>query len=78
MNSLLQEIQTKIVSFFTSFCTFSTPNISFTTIEMLNAKYAINVARKLGCCVFLLPEDIVEVKSKLLLTFVGALMSVDK
>ena len=48
-----------------------------TNLEILNAKYAINVARKLGCCVFLLPEDIMEVKSKLLLTFVGALISVD-
>lgn len=45
---------------------------------MLNAKYAISLARKFGCCVFLLPEDIVEVKSKLLLTFIGTLMSVDK
>lgn len=46
--------------------------------KILNAKYAISLARKLGCCVFLLPEDIVEVKSKLLLTFVGTLMSVDR
>jgi plastin-1 len=27
----------------------------------LNAKYAISCARKMGCMVFLLPEDIVEV-----------------
>jgi plastin-1 len=46
--------------------------------KILNAKYAISLARKLGCCVFLLPEDIIEVKSKLLLTFVGTLMSVDR
>jgi len=46
--------------------------------KMLNAKYAINVARQMGCCVFLLWEDIVEVKSKMLLTFVGTLMSIDR
>ncbi len=55
------------------------PSFSFSLIllELLNAKYAISLARKLGCCVFLLPEDIVEVKAKLILTFVGTLMSVD-
>eukprot|EP01137_Pigoraptor_chileana_P034968 Opistho-2@28288 len=42
----------------------------------LNAKYAISIARKLGACIFLLPEDIVEVKPKMILTFVGALMAV--
>lgn len=30
----------------------------------LNATYIISVARKLGCSVFLLPEDIMEVKKK--------------
>ena len=32
--------------------------------QLLNAKYAISVARKLGATIFLLPEDIVEVKPK--------------
>ncbi len=41
-----------------------------------NAKYAISVARKIGCTIFLLPEDIVEVKNKMLLTFVGSIMAV--
>jgi len=41
-----------------------------------NAKYAISVARKLGCVIFLLPEDIVEVKPKMILTFVAAIMAV--
>jgi plastin-1 len=41
-----------------------------------NAKYAISIARKLGCTIFLLPEDIVEVKPKMILTFVGAVMAV--
>jgi len=41
-----------------------------------NAKYAISVARKIGCTIFVLPEDIVEVKPKMLLTFVGSIMAV--
>jgi len=41
-----------------------------------NAKYAISVARKIGCTIFLLPEDIVEVKPKMILTFVGSIMAV--
>eukprot|EP00158_Paraphelidium_tribonemae_P008275 Partr_v1_DN28536_c0_g1_i3_m72847 putative lymphocyte cytosolic protein 1 (L-plastin) len=43
----------------------------------LNAKYAISIARKLGATIFLLPEDILEVKPKMILTFIGALMAVD-
>lgn len=43
--------------------------------QMLNAKYVISNARKCGACVFLTPEDIVEVKSKMILTFVAALWS---
>jgi hypothetical protein len=31
----------------------------------MNAKYAISIARKLGATIFVLPEDIVEVKSKM-------------
>jgi len=41
-----------------------------------NAKYAISIARKLGATIFLLPEDIVEVKHKMILTFVGSVMAV--
>ncbi|PVZ99524.1 hypothetical protein BB558_004473 [Smittium angustum] len=41
----------------------------------LNAKYAISIARKLGATIFLLPEDIVEVKPKMILTFIGSLMA---
>jgi len=46
--------------------------------NMKNAKYAISMARKLGATIFLLPEDIVEVKPKMILTFVGSLMAVGK
>ncbi|KAL3919200.1 MAG: hypothetical protein SGPRY_005718, partial [Prymnesium sp.] len=41
----------------------------------LNAKLAISCARRLGCMVFLLHEDIVEVKPKMLLVFAATLMS---
>eukprot|EP01120_Amphizonella_sp_Union-15-10_P012183 TRINITY_DN5373_c0_g1_i1.p1 TRINITY_DN5373_c0_g1~~TRINITY_DN5373_c0_g1_i1.p1 ORF type:complete len:527 (-),score=90.35 TRINITY_DN5373_c0_g1_i1:78-1658(-) len=44
--------------------------------SLQNAKYAISIARKLGACIFLLPEDIVEVKPKMILTFVGTVMSI--
>ncbi|KAJ1656116.1 fimbrin [Dispira simplex] len=44
----------------------------------MNAKYAISIARKLGATIFLLPEDIVEVKPKMILTFIGSLMALDK
>ncbi|KAH9251036.1 hypothetical protein BASA81_011096 [Batrachochytrium salamandrivorans] len=40
-----------------------------------NAKYVISIARKLGACVFLTWEDIVEVKSKMLFTFTASLMA---
>jgi hypothetical protein len=43
---------------------------------MLNAKYAISIARRIGCCIFLLWEDIVEVNPKMILTFVGSMISV--
>jgi len=41
-----------------------------------NAQYAISCARKMGCAVFLLWEDIVEVKPKLLLCFFASIMGV--
>jgi hypothetical protein len=40
-----------------------------------NARYGLSVARKIGACVFLTPEDITEVKSKMLMTFVASLWS---
>ncbi|KAK4706017.1 hypothetical protein P7C70_g179, partial [Phenoliferia sp. Uapishka_3] len=40
-----------------------------------NAKLAISIARKLGSLIFIVAEDIVEVRPKLILTFVGALMA---
>jgi len=43
--------------------------------KLLNAKYAISLARKLGAVIFLLPEDIVEVRPKMCLTFAAAVMA---
>ncbi|KAG6419665.1 hypothetical protein SASPL_116174 [Salvia splendens] len=39
-----------------------------------NATYIISVARKLGCSIFLLPEDIIEVNQKMILTLTASIM----
>lgn len=44
---------------------------------LLNAKYTISVARKIGACIFILPEDILEIKSRMLLTFLASLWMAD-
>ena len=44
--------------------------------KLNNAKYAISCARKMGATTFLLPEDIVEVNPKMMMTYFGAIMSV--
>eukprot|EP00468_Gymnochlora_sp_CCMP2014_P007481 CAMPEP_0167761510 /NCGR_PEP_ID=MMETSP0110_2-20121227/12216_1 /TAXON_ID=629695 /ORGANISM="Gymnochlora sp., Strain CCMP2014" /LENGTH=622 /DNA_ID=CAMNT_0007648209 /DNA_START=19 /DNA_END=1887 /DNA_ORIENTATION=+ len=43
--------------------------------KLLNARYAISVSRKLGAVVFCIPEDLVEVRYKMVLTFVASIMS---
>ncbi|GAA6033058.1 hypothetical protein JCM8097_000123 [Rhodosporidiobolus ruineniae] len=40
-----------------------------------NAKLAISIARKLGSLIFIVPEDLVEVRPRLVLTFTAALMA---
>ncbi|KAJ6608288.1 fimbrin [Mycena sp. CBHHK59/15] len=40
------------------------------------AKLAISIARKMNALIFLVPEDIVDVRPRLILTFVGSLMSI--
>ncbi|KAK4548912.1 Fimbrin, actin-bundling protein [Oleoguttula mirabilis] len=40
-----------------------------------NAKLAISIARKMGATIWLVPEDITSVKSRLIVTFVGSLMA---
>ncbi|KAI3673842.1 hypothetical protein L6452_39972 [Arctium lappa] len=42
--------------------------------KKLNATYIISVARKLGCCIFLLPEDIMEVNQKMMLMLTASIM----
>lgn len=42
--------------------------------KKLNATYIISVARKLGCSIFLLPEDILEVNQKMMLTLTASIM----
>jgi len=44
--------------------------------QLLNAKYVVSVARKLGATIFLLPEDIVEVKPKMIMTLVASIMAI--
>ncbi|GAV67555.1 CH domain-containing protein [Cephalotus follicularis] len=42
--------------------------------KKLNATYIISVARKLGCSIFLLPEHIIEVNQKMVLTLTASIM----
>ncbi|KAL7590832.1 hypothetical protein Lser_V15G35594 [Lactuca serriola] len=42
--------------------------------KKLNATYIISVARKLGCSLFLLPEDIMEVNQKMILMLTASIM----
>ncbi|CAK9165473.1 unnamed protein product [Ilex paraguariensis] len=42
--------------------------------KKLNATYIISVARKLGCSIFLLPEDIMQVNQKMMLTLTAGIM----
>ncbi|KAK6940441.1 Calponin homology domain [Dillenia turbinata] len=40
----------------------------------MNATYIISIARKLGCSIFLLPEDIIEINQKMILTLAASIM----
>ncbi len=60
-----------------SACSGQSVNMSLVTAgdtdenKKKNANYAISCARKMGCTVFLLPEDIVEVNPKMMMTYFG-------
>ncbi|KAH0538469.1 Fimbrin, actin-bundling protein [Glutinoglossum americanum] len=41
----------------------------------LNAKLGISIARKMGATIWLVPEDICNVRSRLIVTFIGSLMA---
>ncbi|GFO49374.1 plastin-3 [Plakobranchus ocellatus] len=45
--------------------------------KLANARYAIGIARKMGAKVYALPEDIVEVKQKMVMTIFACLMARD-
>lgn len=45
--------------------------------KLANAKYAISIARKIGARIYALPEDISEVKQKMVMTVFACLMSRD-
>jgi len=45
--------------------------------KLQNANYVISAGRKIGAVIFALPEDVVEVKNKMMLTLFAALMAVD-
>eukprot|EP00252_Welwitschia_mirabilis_P004470 TRINITY_DN14801_c0_g1_i1.p1 TRINITY_DN14801_c0_g1~~TRINITY_DN14801_c0_g1_i1.p1 ORF type:complete len:200 (+),score=45.77 TRINITY_DN14801_c0_g1_i1:76-675(+) len=42
--------------------------------KRLNATYIISVTRKLGCSIFLMPEDIIDVNPKMILTLTASIM----
>ncbi|KAL3531041.1 hypothetical protein ACH5RR_010363 [Cinchona calisaya] len=42
--------------------------------KRMNATYIISIARKLGCSIFLLPEDLIEVNQKMILTLTASIM----
>ncbi|KAM7263699.1 hypothetical protein ACFE04_001382 [Oxalis oulophora] len=42
--------------------------------KKMNATYIISIARKMGCSIFLLPEDITEVNQKMMLTLTASIM----
>ena len=43
--------------------------------KALNAQYAISLSRKIGAKTYALPEDLVEVKPKMILTIFACLMT---
>lgn len=45
--------------------------------KLSNAKYAISMGRKIGAKLYALPEDLVEVKAKMVLTVFACMMAVD-
>lgn len=45
--------------------------------QMANAEYIINVARKIGCTIFNIPDDITEVNPKMTMILVSMIMLVD-
>ena len=42
-----------------------------------NAKYVISLARKIGCCIFMVWEDIIELHPKMIFALMATLMHLD-
>lgn len=53
------------------------PSSPFAQDNLANAKYAISMARKIGARVYALPEDITEVKPKMVMTVFACMMALD-
>lgn len=47
-------------------------------MKLKNAQYAITIARKSGAMVYALPEDIVEVNPKMVMTIFACIMALDQ
>ncbi|CAH8852743.1 unnamed protein product [Trichobilharzia szidati] len=45
--------------------------------QLINAQYAITLARRIGATVYAMPEDLVELKHKMIMTIFACLMAVD-
>lgn len=59
-------------------CALFFPHSSFLLQDnVANAKYAISMARKIGARIYALPEDITEVKPKMIMTVFACLMARD-
>ncbi|CAH8584096.1 unnamed protein product [Schistosoma bovis] len=47
------------------------------TEQLTNAQYAITLARRIGATVYAMPEDLIELKHKMIMTIFACLMAVD-
>ncbi|CAH8526354.1 unnamed protein product [Schistosoma turkestanicum] len=47
------------------------------TEQLTNAEYAITLARRIGATVYAMPEDLIELKHKMIMTIFACLMAVD-
>lgn len=59
-----------------------TPDFSYLLCSILqerlsNAKYALSMGRKIGAKLYALPEDVVEVKPKMIMTIFACFMALD-
>lgn len=73
--NILDSLQPGIVDF--SLATDVTETGDY-EVRRQNAKLAISIARKMNALIFIVPEDIVDVRPRLILTFVASLMSLQQ